>query len=48
MTVAEQLKEEGKLEGKLEGIEQGIEQTARNALQQGADVEFVAKITGLS
>ncbi len=40
MTVAEQLKQEG--------IEQRNKDIARNALKEGADTQFVAKITGLS
>ncbi len=35
-------------EGIEQGIEQEKEQTAINALQNGADIEFTAKITGLS
>ena len=31
-----------------EGIEQGREQIARNALAEGATIEFIHKITGLS
>jgi predicted transposase/invertase (TIGR01784 family) len=31
-----------------EGVEDGIEKTARNALAEGASIEFVQKITGLS
>ncbi|MCP3680724.1 MAG: hypothetical protein GY782_10920 [Gammaproteobacteria bacterium] len=52
MTVAEQLKQEGEQIGIGKGIEQGIEQgielTAYNAFKSGADIEFVAKITGLT
>jgi len=39
---------EAKLEGKLEGKMEGKYETARAALLKGADVEFVAEITGLS
>jgi hypothetical protein len=34
-------------EAREDGIEKGIERTARNALREGATVEFVQKITGL-
>ena len=36
----------GKAEGKAEGKEEGKEETARNALAEGASIEFVQKITG--
>lgn len=35
-------------EGIQEGIQQGIEQTATNMLKEGAEVEFVVRVTGLS
>jgi len=35
-------------EGREEGLEEGILITARNALEEGASVDFVQKITGLS
>lgn len=38
----------GKLEGKLEGENEKANKVARAALLKGADVEFVAEITGLS
>ncbi|MDD3880606.1 MAG: Rpn family recombination-promoting nuclease/putative transposase [Syntrophomonas sp.] len=41
-------KMEGIMEGKMEGIMEGKFETARAALLKGADVEFVAEITGLS
>jgi len=31
-----------------EGIEKGIEKTAKNALAEGASIEFVKKITGFN
>ena len=34
--------------GIQEGIEKGIEQTATNMLKEGAEVEFVVRVTGLS
>ena len=40
MSLAEQLKEEGKIEGKLE--------IAKKMLDEGSDLVFVAKVTGLS
>jgi predicted transposase YdaD len=51
-------KEEGKAEGLAEGLEKGLaegeakltarqREIARNALKEGASVEFAAKITGL-
>jgi len=39
---------EGELKGKLEGELKGRQEVARLALQEGAEVAFVAKITGLS
>ncbi len=53
MTQIEQwLREEGLKEGLKEGMKEGEMkaklETARNALLEGAEVEFVAKITGLS
>jgi len=39
--------EEGREEGREEGIEKGKEEVARNALAEGASVEFINKITGL-
>jgi len=38
---------QGREEGLKQGVERGIEQTARNALAEGATIEFVSKITGL-
>ena len=40
-------KREGIREGKKEGMREAKLETARNALLEGADIEFVAKITGL-
>ena len=34
-------------EGRAEGLQEGIEAVARNALAQGASLDFVQKITGL-
>ena len=34
-------------QGLKEGLEQGLETAARNALAQGASLDFVQKITGL-
>ena len=39
--------EEGMEKGIERGMEKGVEQTARNALAEGASIEFVQKITGL-
>ncbi|EKO32021.1 hypothetical protein LEP1GSC179_0010 [Leptospira santarosai str. MOR084] len=44
MTTAERLRQEGKIEGKVEGK---IE-TARNMLLDGASLEYILKITGLT
>ena len=44
MTMRQQLEQRGE----QRGLQQGIELTAYNALKSGADVEFVAKITGLT
>ena len=43
----EQGRKEGIAKGLEQGLEQGIEITARNALAEGATLEFVQKITGL-
>jgi len=52
MTIAEQLIQEGMEKGMEKGVEKGVEkgrlETARAALLKGADVKFVAEITGLS
>ena len=44
-------KREGRAEGLAEGMEkgreEGMEEAARNALAQGASLDFVQKITGL-
>jgi len=39
--------DEGIEKGREEGIEEGREEIARNALAEGATIEFVNKITGL-
>jgi predicted transposase YdaD len=39
--------EEGMVKGLEEGMEKGREEIARNALAEGASIEFVQKITGL-
>jgi len=43
----EEGREEGLEKGREEGLEKGREEIARNALAEGASVEFVQKITGL-
>ena len=43
----EEAREVWREEGWEEGWEKGREETARNALAEGASVEFVNKITGL-
>ena len=40
-------REEGREEGIAKGWQGGKEETARNALAEGASLEFVSKITGL-
>ena len=51
MTIAEQLIQEGMEKGMEKGVEKGVEkgkmETARAALLKGADMKFVAEITGL-
>ncbi|NLX01639.1 MAG: hypothetical protein GXY40_03810 [Syntrophomonadaceae bacterium] len=48
MTQIEQwLREEGHKEGRREGETEKAYEVARTALLKGADVEFVAEITGL-
>jgi len=39
--------EQGLEEGREQGLEEGLETSARNALAEGASIEFVHKITGL-
>jgi len=39
--------EEGLEDGLEKGLEKGKEEIARNALAEGASIEFVQKITGL-
>ena len=39
--------EEGMEKGMEKGMEEGMEKVARNALAEGASIEFVQKITGL-
>ncbi|EMO14681.1 hypothetical protein LEP1GSC175_3382 [Leptospira santarosai str. HAI821] len=52
MTTAERLRQEGKIEGKIEGkVEGKVEgkiETARNMLLDGASLEYILKITGLT
>ena len=43
----EEGREEGLEEGRENGREEGKEEIARNALAEGASLEFVQKITGL-
>ena len=40
-------KEKGRMEGRQEGRMARQEEIARNALAEGASIEFVQKITGL-
>jgi predicted transposase/invertase (TIGR01784 family) len=44
----EEAYEDGREEGLADGLEKGVLMTARNALEEGASVDFVQKITGLS
>ena len=37
----------GEIKGRLKGVGEGLETAARNALAEGASVDFVRKITGL-
>ena len=39
-------RQEGMQKGREEGMQKGMEQTARNALAEGASIEFVQRITG--
>ncbi len=48
MTIAEQLIKEGMEKGMEKGRQEGIEKTTEAALRKGADIDFVAYITGLS
>jgi hypothetical protein len=43
----EQGLKKGLEQGRVQGLEQGLETAARNALAEGASIEFVNKITGL-
>ncbi len=47
-SMVEGAKEEGRKEGIKEGIKEGVIKTAKSALIKGADISFVAAITGLS
>jgi len=38
---------QGLKQGKEQGLEQGLEIAARNALAEGATIEFIQRITGL-
>ena len=40
--------QQGLQQGRQQGLQQGRIETARNALAEGASIEFVSKITGLS
>ena len=48
MTIATQLEARGEARGEAKGKIEGKIETARNLLQEGADPQFVAKVTGLS
>ena len=43
-----QVLEEGKQQGIEQGIEQGILNTAKNMKIEGADIDFISRVTGLS
>jgi len=47
MTIATQLEARGEARGEAKGKIEGKLETARNLLQEGADPQFVAKVTGL-
>jgi len=44
MTVADQLRQQGM----IQGVEKGIATVARNLLNEGTEISFVAKTTGLT
>jgi len=44
----EEGKVEGMIEGKVEGKIEGMREIAKNALRKGAEISFVAEITGLN
>ena len=52
MTIAEQLEARGEARGKTEGRTEGrteaLKITALNLLKEGAEPQFVARVTGLS
>ena len=48
MTVADQLRQQGMIQGVEKGMEKGIATVARNLLNEGAEISFVAKTTGLT
>lgn len=56
MTLAEKFREEGKEEGIMKGMERGMEvgarkeriELVRNALNQGVELDLIAKLTGLT
>jgi predicted transposase/invertase (TIGR01784 family) len=41
-------KEEGRREGRLEGIKEGKREIAKKMLMEGADINFIVKITELT
>jgi predicted transposase/invertase (TIGR01784 family) len=47
-SMIEGAREEGKIEGKVEGKIEGMREIAKNALRKGAEISFVAEITGLN
>ena len=48
MTIAEQLIQEGIKKGIEKGREEGKLEVVRNALKEGAEIDLIAKLTGLS
>lgn len=56
MTIAEQLKalgrqeglQQGRQEGLQEGLQEAVRETALKMLSEGADLEFISRVTGLS
>ena len=48
MSLAEQLREEGELRGELRGALNKEIEIAKRMLDEGVEVVFIAKVTGLS
>lgn len=48
MTIAERLRQESRKEGELNGELKGTLKVARRMLDEGSDLVFIVKVTGLT